>query len=239
MLLSEKYINRLQKLAGILLTEVVTDQERNIAFADSNKRVPFNKDMMVQAIKEGRELGVSFQSNNDKYKMPVAKYRILYPVAMGLSKKGNLVIRAFHVMGQSESEAIETGNRSAEVENEWRLLKASNIKSMWFTGNFFRLPLPLYNANGDASMVNIEVQANAEEIVKFQDGYNNDMSNAQGDLNKRKNIVHLFKNTGERPVEKPIQNPTQNIPVQQKPVKKQPIIKPKPGFKDQNPNDSI
>ena len=69
--------------------------------------------------------------------MPVAKYRIIYPVAMGISKAGNQVIRAYHKFGQSEGEAIRTGKRSAEVEGAWRLMKTSNIKSMWLTGTFF------------------------------------------------------------------------------------------------------
>jgi mRNA-degrading endonuclease RelE of RelBE toxin-antitoxin system len=166
MLISESYKERLQKLAGIL--SEATEQEKELAFKYSNQRVPYNKDLMIQAINEGREIGVLFQSNNEKYKMPVAKYRIIYPVALGLSKKGNAVIRAFHKMGQSESEAIKTGRRSAEVENDWRLLKVSNIKSMWFTGNLFRGPLEAYNPH-DKSMITVEVAADFVKIRKFQD----------------------------------------------------------------------
>lgn len=220
MILSESYKNRLQELAGI--TEAIEGQR----YAGSEKRVPFNKEMMIQAIKEGREMGLSFQSNNDRYKMPTTKWRVIYPVAMGLSKKGNLVIRAFHKYGQSEKEALRTGKRSAEVENTWRLFKASNIKAMWFTGNFFRGPLEKYNAGGDAGMVNIEVQANFNEIIKFQDNFINGIKDTEQQNQKRKNIVHLFKDTGERPVEQPIQNPgTQQLP--QKPKKPVTTMKPK------------
>ena len=162
---------------------------------------------MIQAIKEGREVGISFQSNNEKYKMPIAKWRVIYPVAIGMSEKGNQVIRAFHKYGQSEKEAIRTGKRSAEVENAWRLMKTSNIKAMWFTGNFFRGPLEAYNPSGDKSMVNIEVQANFNEIISFQDNYIKNMADKEQQLQKRKNIVHLFKNTGERPLEQPYKNP--------------------------------
>lgn len=206
--LTEEFKKRLQLLAGIV------QESNNPAhdYAGSEKRVPFNKDMMIQAIKEGREMGMSFQSDNDKYKMPTAKWRVIYPVAMGLSKKGNLVIRAFHKYGQSEREALRTGKRSAEVENAWRLFKAENIKAIWFTGNFFRGPLEAYNAGGDASMVNIEIQANFNEIISFQDNFINQMKDKEQQLNKRKNIVHLFKNTGERPVEKPVENPGTTLP---------------------------
>lgn len=202
MLLSESFKKRIRELAGILL-------EAN-DYAGSEKRVPFNKDMMIQAIKEGREVGISFQSDNDKYKMPTTKWRVIYPVAMGLSKKGNLVIRGFHKYGQSEKEALRTGKRSAEIENAWRLFKASNIKAMWFTGNFFRGPLEAYNAGGDAGMVNIEIQADFNQIIAFQEKYINNMADQQAQLQKRKNIVQLFKNTGERPLEQPYANPGEN-----------------------------
>lgn len=212
MIISEKYFNRLQALAGIILE--VNNQEKMDAFSKSGERVPFNRDMFVQAIKQGREVGMLFQSDNDKYKMPTPKYRIIYPVAMGMSKKGNLVIRAFHKMGQSEKEALKTGKRSAEVENKWRLFKASGIKGMWFTGNFFRGPLEAYNAAGDAHMVNIEVQANFVEIRKYQDEFIASIQDKQARMQKQKNIVNLFKNTGERPLEQPIQNP-ENQPTKQ------------------------
>jgi len=215
MILSEKIKKRFQQLAGII-SENISNQERLDAFAKSDERVPYNKDLMIQAIQQGREVGVLFQSNNEKYKMPLAKYRIIYPVAIGISKKGNPVIRAFHKMGQSEKVAIATGKRSAEVENTWRLLKISNIKSMWLTGNFFRGPLEAYNANGDAGMVSVEIQANFNTIRKYQDDLIANIQDKKAQEQKRKNIVHLFKQTGERPLEQPIKNPgDQNPPENQ------------------------
>jgi hypothetical protein len=202
MILSEKYINRLQELAGIIVEAPVVGQK----FAGAENRVPFNKDIIIKAIKEGRELGISFQSDNESYKMPTVKWRVIYPVAMGLSKKGNLVIRAFHRYGQSEKEALRTGKRSAEIENAWRLFKASNIKAVWETGNLFRGKLEGYNNFGDAGMVNIEIQANFSEIIKFQDNLLKNIKNEKDRLQKQKNIVNLFQNTGERPIEKPIKN---------------------------------
>jgi len=215
MILSEEIKKRFQQLAGII-SENISNQERLDAFAKSDERVPYNKDLMIQAIQQGREVGVLFQSNNEKYKMPLAKYRIIYPVAIGISKKGNPVIRAFHKMGQSEKVAIATGKRSAEVENTWRLLKISNIKSMWLTGNFFRGPLEAYNANGDAGMVSVETQADFNSIRKYQDELIANIQDKKEQEQKRKNIVHLFKQTGERPLEQPIKNPgDQNPPKNQ------------------------
>ncbi len=205
-MLTEGYKKRLQQLAGIV-SEAITNQDRVDAFAKSDERVPYNKKMMIQAIEEGREVGILFQSNNEKYKMPTPKYRIIYPVALGISKKGNAVIRAFHKMGQSEFVALKTGKRSAEVENTWRLMKVENIKSMWLTGNFFRGPLEAYNSNGDGSMVNIEAQADFNKIHQYQDNLIANIKDKKEQEQKRKNIVHLFKQTGERPIEQPVKKP--------------------------------
>lgn len=190
MILSESYKKRLKELAGItIITEAEGDDERTAAFAMSNQRVPFNKDLMIQAINEGREVGILFQSNNEKYKMPTSKYRTIFPVAIGTSKAGNQVIRAVHKIGQSESAALKTGKRSQEVKDEWRMFKVSNIKSMWFTGKFFSIPPKNYNA-ADKGMVNVEVAANFKEIKKYQAQFAKDMQKQQ---KPKPNIIPLFK----------------------------------------------
>jgi len=214
--ISESYKKRLQELAGIpVTTEVVltevTDAERNLAFAGSNKRVPYNKDLMIQAIKEGREIGILFQSDNEKYKMPVAKYRIIRPVALGISKAGNSVIRILHVFGQSESEARKTGIRSQEAENVWRLIKASNIKSMWMTGTFFYGPLESYN-RADKGMLNVELAADFNKIRKFQQ----DLVKQEKTAEKAKEKAGMIKKIGfpEKPLDK---TRTGQQPIIQKP----------------------
>lgn len=180
MLLTESYKERLKKLAGLITEEIYdfSDEERTIAYKDFDKRVPFSKDLMAKAIREGWEVGISFRSDNDKYKMPIAKARVIYPVAMGLSKKGNLVIRAFHKIGQSESGAHLAKKqglknfRSTEVKNEWRLFKASNIKNMWLTGDFFKLEnISGYREVGDKGMTVVELQAKKNQVSKFQNDY--------------------------------------------------------------------
>ena len=189
MLLSEGYKNRLKELAGISILSEVTNAEKEVAFSKSGQRIPYNKDLMIQAIQEGREVGILFKTDNDKHKMPVAKYRIIYPVAIGTSKANNQVLRAVHKIGQSESAARKTKTRSQEVEDEWRLFKISNIKSMWFTGNFFSIPPKHYNA-ADKGMVNVEVFADFPEIVKFQEEL---ATQAKQQERPKPNIRALFK----------------------------------------------
>lgn len=191
-MLTEGYKQRLKELAGIeIITEATTDAEREQAFALSNQRIPFSKDLMIQAIEEGREIGILFQSKNEKYKMPVSKYRTIYPVAIGTSKAGNQVIRAVHKIGQSESAALKTGVRSQEVKDEWRMFKISNIKSMWFTGKFFSVPPKNYNA-ADRGMVNVEVAANFAKIKQFQKEL---IAKNKQQQKPKPNIIPLFKQT--------------------------------------------
>jgi hypothetical protein len=198
MLLNESYKNRLKKLAG-LLTEASAD-----AFVASDSRVPFNPDLMRQAIEQGREIGILYKG--DEMKAPSGKYRLIYPVAMGTSKAGNKVIRAIHKEGQSESVANRTGIRSSEAQNVWRLFKADNIKGMWFTGNFFRGPLNQYNPN-DRGMVTVDVSADLRKIEKYQ----NDLLLKQKEEGEKLSRLKSFKEKGERPLEQPIENPETRI----------------------------
>jgi len=205
MLLSESYIKRLRELAGLKsINKADILKEAEDLYSNSGKRVKFDTNIMKQAIEGGMEVGMVFQSNNKKYKMPVWKMRIVQPVAMGYDKNGQLVIRGVHVEGQSEKKAIETGIRSAAANNEWRLFKASNIKSMFFTGRLFdTVSLPGYNPN-DSAMTSVIASFNPDKAKDYQK-----------QLNVTKN-----KTMAEPAVEKPIAKPTI------KPVAKKPTVKP-------------
>lgn len=196
MLISESYKNRLKELAGIISEEV----DVNSAFALSDSRVSFNLDLMSQAIEEGREVGILYKG--DEMKAPSGKYRLIYPVAMGISKAGNRVIRAIHKHGQSESKAQETGIRSAEAKSVWRLFKENNIKGMWLTGNLFQGPLNGYNPN-DKGMLTVEVSTDLNKIKNFQE----ELFKKQKEDGEEQDKLKRFKESGERPLEQPIQNP--------------------------------
>ncbi len=169
MLLTESYKNRLKELAGIKPIKISPLlKEAEDLYANSNKRVKFDINVMKEAIEGGMEVGMIFQSDNDKYRMPIWKTRIVQPVVMGYDKKGQLVIRGIHVTGQSEKKAIETGKRSAEANNEWRLFKVSNIKSIFLTGRLFQsVSLPGYNPN-DSAMNRIIAKFDPKEAIAIQ-----------------------------------------------------------------------
>jgi len=209
MILSEKYIHRLKKLAGILNedTESIKINEpgdTSVDFSKSDERVSFNEEMMIQAIKEGREVGILYRG--DIMKARGGKYRLIYPVALGNSTAGNQVVRAIHKIGQSESEGNKIGKRSAEAKNAWRLLKTKNILGMWFTGSFFRAPISGYNPN-DKGMTNVKISANFNSIIKFQD----ELIEKQRKEQEKESKITNFVNRGERGLEQPIENPETRI----------------------------
>jgi hypothetical protein len=207
LILSEKYKARLKKLAGILSEETIQINkpgDTTIDFSKSDERVSYNEEMMIQAIQEGREVGMLYRG--DKMKAKSGKYRLVYPVTLGTTTAGNKAVRVIHKVGQSESEAEKTNNRSAEAKNVWRLLKTKNILGMWFTGNYFQAPLSGYNPN-DKGLINIVSSANFDNIKRFQE----ELISQQEMEGERTSRITRFKERGERDMEQPIQNPQTRI----------------------------
>lgn len=167
--LSESYKNRIKALAGIISEAGSTSEaDRQKAFAKTNERVPYKKDLMIYAIKNGLEIGLLFKTKNEKDTMPISKYRTIQPLAIGTNKKGNECIVGFHKIGQSESEARRTGRRSAEAKDEWRLFKTKNILSMWLTGEKFDKAPGGFKGSNDSRMSNIEVYFKPLEAKRLQ-----------------------------------------------------------------------
>ncbi len=179
MLISEEYKKRIQKLAGLHIIEEkidFTSQDLTKAYDKSWQRVVgFNIDMIKEAIKEGRAIGISYKSNN----MPVIKFRVVLPVTLGTYKTKSGVktkLSAFHLAGQSERSAERTGKRSQEAKNEWRLfdLSPAKFKSMWFTDSYFYEYPPGYK-KGDKRFESITDEydagkALAEKISREENG---------------------------------------------------------------------
>lgn len=190
----------IRKLIRNIISEAlimeISAEEKEKVYSKSGQRVPFSSDLMKQAITQGREIGMNFKSSNDSYEMPVAKARIIHPVAMGYNKNGKLVIRGLHITGQSEKEARATGQRSAEIEAEtegigaWRLFDKNNIKSMWFTDRFFSDDIPGYNPN-DRSMTSVIASYDPKEAKRYQDEL-------------------VYNSKQETPVEVPVEAPVVN-----------------------------
>ena len=85
-------------------------------------------------------------------------FRALEPVALGRSKRGNLVMRAWDREGASHT--AKTGEQPLPGRRMFRLDKIFSFKP---TGEVYNEPHPGYNFNGDKSMVSIIT------IAKFDD----------------------------------------------------------------------
>lgn len=80
--------------------------------------------------------------------------REIEPVALGKSKAGNLVMRAWDKEGASH-----TGLKGEQPLPGWRLFRLDKILSMKPTGEIYNTPRPNYNFNGDKSMTSVIIVA--------------------------------------------------------------------------------
>jgi len=80
--------------------------------------------------------------------------RLIEPVALGRSKKGNLVLRAWDDEGASHRGYLGTRPMPG-----WRLFKLDKILSYKPTGENFDTPRPNFNPTGDKDMTNIIIIA--------------------------------------------------------------------------------
>ena len=80
--------------------------------------------------------------------------RLIEPVALGRSKKGNLVLRAWDDEGASHR-----GYLGTRPVPGWRLFKLDKILSYKPTGENFDTPRPNFNPTGDKDMTNIIIIA--------------------------------------------------------------------------------
>lgn len=159
-LISEEYKKRLKQLAGIIpISETIDFSSKDLtnAYNKSWERVAgFDINMLMQAIKEGRAIGISYKSSD----MPVTKFRVILPVTIGeyKTKTGvKMKLSAFHLAGQSERAAQKSGVRSQETASVWRLfdLDVKKFKSMWFTDKYFYEYPPGYK-KGDQRFLRID-----------------------------------------------------------------------------------
>ena len=81
-------------------------------------------------------------------------YRDIEPVCLGVSKSGNMVLRAWERQGVSHSKEVE-GNPIPG----WRLFRLDKILTYALQGDNFNEVRPLYNPNGDNSMARVIINA--------------------------------------------------------------------------------
>jgi hypothetical protein len=120
-----------------------------------NKPLPATEDLLIKAIKYGMIFLVTYKGAKDNHS--AGHERVIYPMVLGRSSVGKILLRTYHLKGWSVS-----NNRS--IDKIWRMFRVDRIKSMIFTGSFYRLPPAGYNMHDKGMRGGILARANFNEI---------------------------------------------------------------------------
>lgn len=101
-----------------------------------NEPIKFDQNILIKAIKYGMIFLINYKGEKDKHF--AGHERVIYPMVIGRSSRGKVLIRGWHLNGWSVS-----SNR--HIKKIWRMFRADRILSMTFTGSFFRLAPNGYN----------------------------------------------------------------------------------------------
>lgn len=121
-----------------------------------------NIGQVSDAIRQRKEVIITYDTDNEKG----GGQRVIQPVAYGLSKAGNLVLRAFQPYGDTQTKVPHW--------KMFRLDKIKNWKTQW--KKTFNEPPGQYNAegefnkSGDNSMSKVYLVANFERSKEFMNG---------------------------------------------------------------------
>jgi hypothetical protein len=124
-----------------------------------NEPLKFTVELMDKAIKYGMIMLINYKGADDK--VLAGHERVIYPMVLGKSAKGKLLLRGFHLKGWSVSVNRDT-------EKVWRLFRTDRIMSVVFTGSFFRLAPAGYNMNDKGMRGGIIVKADFGVIRRNQ-----------------------------------------------------------------------
>jgi hypothetical protein len=133
---------------------------REIADLPVNEPIRPTQDIIIKAIKYGMIFLVSYKGAKDS--LPAGHERVIYPMVLGRSSKGNLLLRVYHLNGWSVS-------TNRHIEKIWRMFRLDRVLSITFTGSFYRLPPAGYNMADKGMRGGIIARADFNEIRKNQD----------------------------------------------------------------------
>jgi hypothetical protein len=124
-----------------------------------NEPIKYNEQILTKAIKYGMIFLINYKGEDDKHF--AGHERVIYPMVIGRSSQGKILIRGWHLNGWSVS-------KNRHINKIWRLFRADRILSMTFTGSFYRLPPVGYNMNDKGMRGGIIAKADFNLIRKNQ-----------------------------------------------------------------------
>lgn len=131
----------------------------DIANIPINEPMKYDQNIIIKAIRYGMIFLINYRGEKDN--LQAGHERVIYPMVLGRSTKGKVLLRGWHLRGWSVSNDTNT-------EKIWRMFRADRILSMTFTGAFYRLPPEGYNMNDKGMRGGIIARADFNEIRKNQ-----------------------------------------------------------------------
>jgi hypothetical protein len=132
---------------------------KDIANIPINQPIKYSDQIMTKAIKYGMMFLLNYKGEKDKHF--AGHERVIYPMVLGRSSQGKILLRGWHLNGWSVSQR-------RHINKIWRLFRTDRILSMTFTGSFYRLPPTGYNMNDKGMRGGIIVRADFNEIRRNQ-----------------------------------------------------------------------
>lgn len=132
---------------------------KEIANIPINEPIKPSQDVIIKAIKYGMVFLISYKGAKDN--LPAGHERVIYPMVIGRSSQGKILIRGYHLNGWSVS-----SNR--HIDKIWRMFRLDRVLSVTFTGSFYRLPPAGYNMNDKGMNGGIIAKADFNEIRRNQ-----------------------------------------------------------------------
>ena len=176
---------------------------KDIANIPINEPIKYSDQLMIKAIKYGMIFLINYKGSEDNHF--AGHERAIYPMVVGRSSQGKVLLRAWHLNGWSVSQKRHT-------EKIWRLFRTDRILSMTFTGSFYRLAPAGYNMNDKGMRGGIIAKADFNEIRRNQQALvtQNKIQNREevtlGD-EERKSVTIRTKNTESvLDLNKPLEN---------------------------------
>jgi hypothetical protein len=124
-----------------------------------NEPIKYDEKILIKAIQYGMIFLINYKGEKDKHF--AGHERVIYPMVLGRSSKGKLLIRGWHLNGWSVS-------KNRHINKIWRLFRADRILSMTFTGSFYRLAPTGYNMNDKGMRGGIIAKADFNSIRRNQ-----------------------------------------------------------------------
>lgn len=132
---------------------------KDIANIPINTPIKYSDAVMQKAIRYGMIFLINYKGEKDKHF--AGHERVIYPLVLGRSSEGKVLLRGWHLNGWSVSQ-------KRHINKIWRLFRTDRILSMTFTGSFYRLPPSGYNMNDKGMRGGIIVRADFNEIRRNQ-----------------------------------------------------------------------